>query len=526
MLIWREEKPPQTELLRVGANDWNPRVRIQALSTLAGLGLMTPDLAFFGLGDRHPAVKEFAVRLSEPFLRNPPEKGVDRNLANALLQCVNDASIRVRYQLAFTLGEWDDPRAGKALAQIALKDRGDPVVQTAVLSSAKRRAAEILDAILADTTGDPPPDLLAHLLALVLASHDQASAAKTFDRLGRPDGDHYAAWQLAGTAAFLDALERHGRGLTELHNDASPELKNALDKLDGLFVYARETTESAAAGDAERLPAIRLLGRGPASQQEDAERLGGVLRPQFSSALQQAALDRLKEINRPQVGRTLVAGWKTYGPSLRAEVLNALLGRQEWTRQLLAALQSGVIAAGEISPVHQQRLIRHSDPEIRAQTEKLFAARDADRQKVIEQYTAVNRLTGNAERGAALYRQNCAACHRLKGEGANVGPDLGTVADKPVGTLLAAILDPNQAFETRYINYTTVTRGGRELSGIIAAETPNSITLRNAAVADETILRGDIKELTSSRLSLMPEGFENILKPQEMADLIAYIRSR
>ena len=92
--------------------------------------------------------------------------------------------------------------------------------------------------------------------------------------------------------------------------------------------------------------------------------------------------------------------------------------------------------------------------------------------------------------------------------------------------ILLRILDPNQAFETKYINYTAATKSGRELSGIIAAETPNSITLRNAGGTDETILRGDIKELTSSRLSLMPEGFENTLKPQDMADLIAFIRSR
>ena len=108
----------------------------------------------------------------------------------------------------------------------------------------------------------------------------------------------------------------------------------------------------------------------------------------------------------------------------------------------------------------------------------------------------------------------------------NVGPDLETVADKPVANLIVAILDPNQGFEAKYINYTAFTGDGREINGIIAAETPNSITLRNAGGKDEVILRREIKELTSSRLSLMPEGFENVLKPQDMADLIAYIRSR
>ena len=189
-------------------------------------------------------------------------------------------------------------------------------------------------------------------------------------------------------------------------------------------------------------------------------------------------------------------------------------------------MESGLIAPAEIGPVHQQRLVRHSATEIRQRAEKLFAARNSDRQKVVKAYAVVNQLAGNAERGATVYRQNCAGCHRLRGEGNNLGPDLGTVADKPVETLLVAILDPNQAFETKYINYTAVTKSDREISGIIAVETPNSVTLRNAGGMDETILRGDIKELTSSRLSFMPDGFENTLTPQDMADLIAYIRSR
>ena len=395
-----------------------------------------------------------------------------------------------------------------------------------VLSSAVPHVAELLDGIFADTKSGPPADLLAQLLNLAITSRDQATAAKALEQLGKPSEDKYAPWQMATTGAFLDALERRGSGLEELQASASARLKEALEKLGGLLDYARKTSETAAASEGDRLLAIRLLGRGPASQTEDVSRLGEILRPQFSAPVQQAALDRLKQINNPQVGETLLTGWKNYGPSLRTEVLSALLSRLEWVRDLLGAIQSGRIAAAEVSPVHQQRLLRHSEEKIRQQAGKLFAARNPDRQKLIENYAVVNHLTGNAERGAALYRQNCLACHQLKGEGNSVGPDLGTVADKPVETLLVAILDPNQAFETRYINYTAVTKSGRELSGIIAAETPNSITLRNSGGADEVILRSDLKELTSSKLSLMPEGLETILKPQDMTDLIAYIRSK
>jgi len=321
-------------------------------------------------------------------------------------------------------------------------------------------------------------------------------------------------------------LERHGQGLKEFRNSAPAVLKEAMGRLDGLFDYARQTAENATASEADQLLAIRLLGRGPGSPPEDAERLGRMLQPRFSAPLQQSALDRLKRINDPQAGKALLAGWKNYAPSLRTEVLNALLSRTAWTYQLLVAMESGLIGAAEIGPLHQQRLVRHSTAEIRQRAEKLFAARNADRQEVVKAYAAVNHLTGNAERGATLYRQNCAGCHRLRGEGNNLGPDLGTVADKPVEILLVAILDPNQAFETKYINYTAVTKSDREISGIIAVETPNSITLRNAGGTDETILRGDIKDLTSSRLSFMPDGFENSLTPQDMADLIGYIRTK
>ena len=526
MLSWRDEKPPEIELRRVGANDPDPKARIQVLSTMNALGMATPQIVLFALNDRQPAVVEFAVRLAEPILRAAPQNPVDNPLAAALLQLVNDASARVRYQLALSLGEWNDPRAGVALAKIALHDRANPHLQSAVLSSAKGHAAEILEAMLAETKSDLPADLVAQLLNLVIRSAEPARAAKAFQRLGTPPGDHYAAWQLAATSAFLDALERRGQSLKEFQDNAPGELKEALGQLRGLFEFARQTVESTVASEVDELLAIPLLGRGPGPADGDAERLGRLLQPRFSAPLQQAALDRLKRINHPLVGQTLLAGWKTYAPSLRAEVLDALLSRTAWADQLLAALESGQIAPAELSPVYQQRLTRQSPAEIRQRAARLFASRNADRQKIVKDYAVVKQLTGDAANGAALFRQNCASCHRLKGEGNNIGPDLGTVADKPIETLLVAILDPNQAFETKYTSYTAVTKNDRELNGIIAAETPNSITLRNAGGTDETILRSDIKQLTSSRLSFMPEGLENVLAPQGMADLLAYIRAR
>jgi putative heme-binding domain-containing protein len=69
-------------------------------------------------------------------------------------------------------------------------------------------------------------------------------------------------------------------------------------------------------------------------------------------------------------------------------------------------------------------------------------------------------------------------------------------------------------------------KDGRELSGVIAAETASSVTLRTATGGEEVLLRNQIEIFGSSGLSLMPEGFEGSLNAREMSDLIAFLRSR
>ena len=144
---------------------------------------------------------------------------------------------------------------------------------------------------------------------------------------------------------------------------------------------------------------------------------------------------------------------------------------------------------------------------------------------MLEAYRGVADLKGNAARGAQLFGGNCATCHKFRGMGTAIGPDLGTMSDKPVATLLVAILDPNQAVDPVYVYYIGYTKDNRDVSGVITSESPNSLTLRNAGGGEDTVLRSDLKELKSSGLSLMPDGFENVLNPQALADLIAFIQS-
>ncbi len=149
-----------------------------------------------------------------------------------------------------------------------------------------------------------------------------------------------------------------------------------------------------------------------------------------------------------------------------------------------------------------------------------------DRARVIASYASVATLKGEATRGHELFKQQCIICHRLKGDGQEVGPDLAMVADKPTDWLLTAIFDPNAAIEDRYRAQTLKVKSGSELTGIISAETANNIVLRLPGGTDLPILRSDIASQQPSARSLMPEGLEIVLKPQDVADLIAWLHAR
>jgi putative heme-binding domain-containing protein len=203
-----------------------------------------------------------------------------------------------------------------------------------------------------------------------------------------------------------------------------------------------------------------------------------------------------------------------------------LLRRENWTRALLAALQEKQIHPTEIDTAQRQRLVQHRNADLRDDAKKLFAeSADADRQAVIDGYRTVADVAGDGKRGAAVFEKTCAACHRLGTLGSAVGPDLASVADRPTDYLLAALFDPNRAVEARYVNYVAATKNGLVLSGVLAGETGASVTLIGTDGKPHVIQRVDLDELASTGKSAMPEGLEKDLKPQDVADLLVFLRS-
>ena len=146
------------------------------------------------------------------------------------------------------------------------------------------------------------------------------------------------------------------------------------------------------------------------------------------------------------------------------------------------------------------------------------------RSDAVSRYQPALKLVADERRGASVFVRNCQTCHQRQGQGHQVGPDLSGIAGRAPEALLVDVLDPNREVAADYVAVSLATTRGQVVSGLLVEETATTLKLRRAEGVEETILRSEIDELRSTGRSLMPEGFEQSISLQEMADLIAFLR--
>jgi len=271
-----------------------------------------------------------------------------------------------------------------------------------------------------------------------------------------------------------------------------------------------------------RVEDIQLLALG--SYPAVKETLFSFLDGNQPAALQQEALMSLKGFADPDLAKNLVARWRALAPGIRPGAVNLLLQRQSFHSHLVGEMEAGRITVGELNLDLEQRrrLLRESTPEIEARAAKLIGDGEySNRKALVEQWLAKLPPTGDAARGRAVFEKTCAQCHRVGTLGHRVGPELTGMAHRSVEDLLSNILDPNMAINPGYISYNCETVSGELETGILQAESAEAITLLQASEKKVVIARKSIRRLQSSGISLMPEGLETGLSPENLRDLIA-----
>lgn len=484
----------------LGAGSAGPRLR--ALAALCGLDALSAHHVITLLGDVDPNVRRVTLAVCEASITT------DANVRKAAFTLTNDSNPGVRFQLALALGASPDD-SSSALAELLRRDANDPWIPSAALSSARGRTSRLITAF-----GSNPAEsvnALRKLAELAGAEDDSAGIAAVLSLVARANGgDDWPAGVLDGLGQGM----RNGRrSLQQLWANPPPELTDAARLARPLFVAA------AAKSDAM---SVRLLAYAPPDIALSA--LSDAIDPKHPPDVQTTAVKSLAAQAGPKPAEILIDRWDGLSPVARREAVEVLCSRPERIAKLLDAVADKRLTPGQFEPARRDQLMRHPNATLRARAKAVLSLPESNRTAVVASYRVALDKRGDATRGHALFKQHCATCHKFDKEGYEVGPDLRSVlGTKPREAFLNDLLDPNREVDPRYVVYQLTTKAGRSLTGILAAETATSVTLRRAGREEDTVLRSHIDEMQASARSLMPEEFEKLVSPQDVADLLAYL---
>jgi putative membrane-bound dehydrogenase-like protein len=502
---------------------------IHAAYVLNSLGALDEPTLGKLLQDHRPEVIRHAIRLAEPHY------AATGRYRPAIFKHAKSSDPTVRFQAALTLGERLDDDAAVTLGELAARGVDDPWLRLAILSSLTDRIPLFLTTYRDPKLGafSPKKDpaaahltFIRELYALVGARNDLAEVRSALTVLSpetAADAGRLHRMALLGLAEGV--ARRGGRLETLLAKIPDHDRDRLLRYVPHVLDTAAEDALSDSKPQVDRLDAIQLLGH--AAWEKARPPLAKLLGDDRAAAeLRLAAVRALSAQPHADVPAILLKGWKRHTPAVRREVAEAMTRTIDRTRLLLKEIEAGEIAAGEVDPLRARQLLNHRDAGIKALAQKLF--RDsipADRKKALAAYQPAIEKDGNAMRGLEVFKKHCATCHRIGDVGVNVAPDISDTRTKTKAQLLLDIINPNAAIDNNYVNYVVFTKQGRQYSGVLGSETASSITLRRAENQSDVVLRGDIAEMQSTGLSLMPEGLEKDITLDEMADLMTYLKN-
>lgn len=470
--------------------------------------LSTEDVTFLSK-HAHPRVREHAVKLQEA---GTPTLAMLEGLTQ-------DPDARVRFETILALSRVKDDAAIPLLAEAGVRDGRDTWASLAVATASVQRPGRVLAKMLSNLSGYKPQhgvyDLVQQLSALAASSKDPAEINTVLRAIGSSE----AHWQSPALLGLAEGASRVNSSLLRLASQGkeSPELAEFFQK-----VIAPGKDHSAS--DKDRSVAIRLMGY--LTWKQVREPLLTILAdPRTPQPLRIAAIRSLSAHTDPEVTTTLLKNWRSQTPAMRIETTEALLRRPERVQALLDAVEAGQVRPGDIDIQRTRRLLASKDPTIAKRARALLqASLPADRQQVLAQYRKALELPGDARKGRDVFVKHCAACHVVAGLGTQVAPDISDTRTKTAEMLLTDILNPNAAIDGNYVAYAVTTFDGKSFQGIITAESDAGITLKRDGNQTETILRNDIDEIKSTGLSLMPDGLEQNISVQDMADLLRFLK--
>ncbi|WLD13956.1 PVC-type heme-binding CxxCH protein [Planctellipticum variicoloris] len=527
---------------------------LKALWTLQALHQNSPRALETLLSHRDEHVRAWAVRLlvddspldttlSERPAGAAPGQVSDQQLAVLVDLAQNDPSALVRLTLASALQRLTVvQRLRLAVPLMAhAEDAGDhnlPLMIWYGLIPVADHDPLGLARAAADCKLPTTRRLIARRLAEDVEDRPAALELLLRETVNRQDGD-LARDVVQGVAAALIARRKAPQpagwdAFVALASQSGDEgVRNSVRDLSVLFGDGRalsvvkEIALDSKASLPDRQAALAtLIDARPAELREICEKLLGV------RFLNPVAARGLSLFDDDKAAAKLVASYKSFHHSQRAELIAVLAGRPRFASALLVAVAEDKIPRSDLTAFVARQIHDFADPrldQLLTQTWGEFRDSPAEKKELIAKLKA--QLTpdvlaqGDRSAGRALFAKTCTACHKFFGEGKTAGPDLTGANRSNLDYLLENIVDPSAVVSADFRMTVLALEDGRVLNGLVLSETGNALTLRTATDTVAVDL-GDVEERKTVPLSLMPE---NLLQPyslEQIRDLFAYLMTR
>ena len=542
LLAERATPDVKAKLEKVVLDDGESRkTRMQALWTRVSCGPLGKEFELRLLDYKDPGFRAWAVRAAGDAGK------VDDGVRTKITGLARDPSPNVQLQTAIAARKIDGIDAIPTLLQ-ALESCGDDrliphVVWQNLHPLLEDHAGEFVQILEKTDLGKSPQlaALMPRVTERILGRKqtDPALIASLFGVLFDAKGlDAGVTRQcLDALAKKLQTGEIAGAQAAALREKFSPTLQSVLSGKADEPLYLDAAALAATLKDPAGLDVMRKVAAAPQRPEGDrVKALNALASARDPAVLDDAGailadpkanpeqfrgqvLDALAGLEDSRVAAVVLKAYPAMEPDLQPRAVELLTQRPIWAKPLLAAVADKKVPASALSINHVRKLLASKDPDVLKQVKEhwgtLREERNPQREKVVaEMKDMLTRTKGDPQKGVAVFKKLCAQCHKIYGEGQEVGPDLTNDGRANFDLLLSNVFDPSLVIGAAYQATNVVTAQGRSLTGLLVEDSPKRVVLKLQGGKLETIPRDDVDVLTISKVSLMPEDVE---KPIEAA---------
>ncbi len=554
-LLRERNKPETIAKLQSLVFDTNAsrKTRLHALWTIVGAGDLEPVFHLGLLANNDPTVRAWGVRAAGNMRKVTPE------VRTKLLELVSDPSRDVVLQVATVANKVEGIEQVPLLLS-ALNNAGDDILIPRIvwrnLLADFNDPRNVAQFVMGLGNGEPAATpnqtlLIPRVVERVVrgGTRDDETAVLLVQYLARGGKNPVVVDALRRSLATI----REAIGSGEIKPKESGELGDrirgvlkevaARDSDAGLrfeavllagawndaesLLLVREFFIKPALPDAQRILALNLLANTGQNILEPAEAV--LLDKKANSAdFRGQVIASLGKLTQPEIASFVLAQFAALEPELKPRAIELLTQRPVWSKTLLKAIESKSISKDTVNLTQVRKLLASRDAELAKSAKAIWGSvregRNPQREGVIATMkNSLGTAQGNPAAGAVVFKNVCGQCHKIYGEGQDVGPDITSNGRGSFDQMLSNVFDPSLVIGEAFQATSVATKDGRVLTGLQAENSPTRIVLKLQGGKLEIIPRENVDEIKVSPLSLMPEDLEKQLKPQELIDLFSFL---